>query len=149
MSLFPGSAQPKCVSSKSVGCYKLPRPKQRSRAVSLVCMDRVSSERRTGIQEAALTQAGIRSVWIPRCTRLLQAGHTTRNQISVLAPTNALLWNRESEQGAAALQEIHIEMELEITVNWDWIAFHWVSSPASNEPPRRINLLPGLLGSWV
>lgn len=87
-------------------------------------------------------------LWIQNCTRRLQAGDT-RTQISVLAPTNALLWNRESEQGDAAPQEIHIEMELKITVAWDWIAPHWVSSLAANEPPRRIKLFPGLLGSWV
>lgn len=53
------------------------------------------------------------------------------------------------EQGTAALQEIHIEMELEITVDLDWISSHWVSSSAANEPPRRIKLFPGLLGSWI
>lgn len=87
-------------------------------------------------------------LWIQNCTRRLQAGDT-RTQISVLAPANALLWYRESEQGDAAPQEIHIEMELKITVAWDWIAPHWVSSLAANEPPRRIKLFPGLLGSWV
>lgn len=57
-------------------------------------------------------------LWILGCMRRLHTGDTRRNQISVLAPTSAFLWNRESESGAAALQEIHIEMELEITVAW-------------------------------
>jgi len=50
---------------------------------------------------------------------------------------------------AAALQEFHIEIELAITVAWDWFASLWVPSSAAKETPWRLKLSPGLLASWI
>lgn len=97
MFLFPGSAQPKCVSSALTSCYKSPRPEQRSKAVSLVCSQPGSPVREQQGRRKLLWHGQRAPLWIQGCTRRLQAGGTTRNQISVLAPTNALLLNRESE----------------------------------------------------
>lgn len=60
------------------------------------------------------------SLWIPGCTSRLQAEHTTRNQISVLAPTNALLWNRE------------LQPSRKFTQKWSWrllsLGIGWLST---------------------
>lgn len=71
------------------------------------------------MQEIALAQAGIPIVDSGLHEEAAHRRHKKEpNLCAVLAPTSAFLWNRESEWGAAALQEIHIEMELEITVAW-------------------------------
>ena len=87
-SCFPGSAHQKLSILTFTSCYKLPRPKQRSKTVSLACLQPqppVRAEHGWG-REAALAQAGsptAGSVRIQGCTGRLEAGGITGNQVSM------------------------------------------------------------------